>query len=73
MRLQRVMGVEFSYQPPPRNLVPFAASLKGHVGARYVCDKLTYKGGVRMLTILTLLRGQMGVVYASSCLSSKCP
>lgn len=27
-RLQHVVGVDFSYQPPPRNLVPFAAALK---------------------------------------------
>lgn len=32
-RTQRVLGVEFSYQPPPKSTVPFAASLKGtHVG-----------------------------------------
>ena len=30
-RSQHVMGVEFSYQPPPRNVVPFAAALKGHI------------------------------------------
>lgn len=30
-RVQRIMGVEFSYQPPPKNVVPFAAALKGHV------------------------------------------
>ena len=28
-RAQRVLGVEFSYQPPPKNVVPYAASLKG--------------------------------------------
>lgn len=28
-RIQRVCGVEFCYQPPPRNVVPFAAALKG--------------------------------------------
>ena len=27
-RIQRVMGVEFIYQPPPRTRVPFAAALK---------------------------------------------
>jgi hypothetical protein len=32
-RIQRVLGVEFSYQPPPKSTVPFAASLKGtHIG-----------------------------------------
>jgi hypothetical protein len=32
-RIQRVLGVEFSYQPPPKSTVPYAASLKGtHVG-----------------------------------------
>lgn len=30
-RQQRIMGVEFSYQPPPRNVVPYAAALKSHV------------------------------------------
>ncbi|KAG1655368.1 hypothetical protein FOA52_012095 [Chlamydomonas sp. UWO 241] len=33
-RLQRVCGVDFSYQPPPKSIVPFAAALKGHVGGR---------------------------------------
>ncbi len=28
-RLQRVLGVDFSYQPPPRSVVPCAAALKG--------------------------------------------
>ena len=28
-RIQKVRGVEFSYQPPPRNIVPYAAALKG--------------------------------------------
>ncbi|KAL4446280.1 hypothetical protein ABPG77_003087 [Micractinium sp. CCAP 211/92] len=28
-RIQHVAGVEFHYQPPPRSVVPFAASLKG--------------------------------------------
>ena len=28
-RVQKVRGVEFSYQPPPRNVVPYAAALKG--------------------------------------------
>lgn len=33
-RTQRVLGVEFSYQPPPKITVPFAASLKGtHIGS----------------------------------------
>ena len=32
-RIQHVGGVDFSYQPPPRNIVPYAASLKGQ-GAR---------------------------------------
>ncbi|GBF97607.1 hypothetical protein Rsub_10743 [Raphidocelis subcapitata] len=32
-RVQRVLGVEFAYQPPPKSTVPYAASLKGtHVG-----------------------------------------
>lgn len=33
-RAQRVLGVEFSYQPPPKSTVPYAASLKGthHLG-----------------------------------------
>jgi hypothetical protein len=32
-RIQRVLGVEFSYQPPPKSTVPYAASLKGtHIG-----------------------------------------
>lgn len=32
-RIQRVLGVEFSYQPPPKCTVPYAASLKGtHLG-----------------------------------------
>eukprot|EP00955_Chlamydomonas_euryale_P039337 351361-Chlamydomonas_euryale.AAC.5 len=35
-RLQRVCGVEFTYSPPPRSIVPQAASLKGHAG-RWVC------------------------------------
>lgn len=28
-RIQHVEGVDFSYQPPPRTAVPYAASLKG--------------------------------------------
>ena len=28
-RSQTVMGVEFSYQPPPKSVVPYAAALKG--------------------------------------------
>jgi hypothetical protein len=28
-RVQRVLGFEFSYQPPPKSTVPGAASLKG--------------------------------------------
>ena len=28
-RIQKVRGVDFSYQPPPRNIVPYAAALKG--------------------------------------------
>lgn len=27
-RVQHIDGIDFSYQPPPRNIVPFAASLK---------------------------------------------
>ncbi len=30
-RAQQVMGVEFSYQPPPKSVVPFAAALKGNL------------------------------------------
>ncbi|GAX73639.1 hypothetical protein CEUSTIGMA_g1090.t1 [Chlamydomonas eustigma] len=30
-RSQKVMGVEFSYQPPPKSVVPYAAALKGHI------------------------------------------
>ena len=37
-RAQLVMGVEFSYQPPPKSVVPFAAALKGHVQRRVVAD-----------------------------------
>eukprot|EP00887_Chlorella_sp_A99_P001213 scaffold14.g1213.t1 len=33
-RLQRVSGMDFAYQPPPRNIVPFAASLRGQGGRR---------------------------------------
>ena len=33
-RIQHVGGVDFSYQPPPRNIVPYAASLKGQSSAR---------------------------------------
>ena len=28
-RMQLVRGIAFSYQPPPRNIVPYAAALKG--------------------------------------------
>ena len=35
-RIQKVRGVEFSYQPPPRNIVPYAAALKGQ-HPRCVC------------------------------------
>lgn len=47
-RQQRVLGVDFCYQPPPRSVVPCAAALKGqqersgggvtggHSGPRYV-------------------------------------
>ena len=28
-RVQRVLGAEFFYQPPPKSTVPYAASLKG--------------------------------------------
>jgi hypothetical protein len=35
-----VMGVEFSYQPPPKSVVPFAAALKGHV-PRYARDMVS--------------------------------
>jgi hypothetical protein len=34
-RIQHVSGVDFSYQPPPRNIVPYAASLKGQASARW--------------------------------------
>ena len=27
--MQIVRGIAFSYQPPPRNIVPYAAALKG--------------------------------------------
>lgn len=33
-RTQRVAGVDFSYQPPPRHIVPYAAALKGQGSAR---------------------------------------
>lgn len=33
-RTQHVGGVDFSYQPPPRNIVPYAASLKSQGSAR---------------------------------------
>ena len=29
-KAQRVHNMEFYYQPPPRNIVPHAAALKGH-------------------------------------------
>ncbi|KAL4423797.1 hypothetical protein ABPG75_001098 [Micractinium tetrahymenae] len=42
-RIQHVSGVEFHYQPPPRSVVPFAASLKGQSsggrGARAAAGK----------------------------------
>ena len=28
-RMQTIRGIAFSYQPPPRNIVPYAAALKG--------------------------------------------
>ena len=28
-RMQTIRGMAFSYQPPPRNIVPYAAALKG--------------------------------------------
>ena len=28
-RMQTMRGIAFSYQPPPRNIVPYAAALKG--------------------------------------------
>ena len=28
--MQRVAGIEFCYQPPPRHVVPYAAALKNH-------------------------------------------
>ena len=34
-RQQIVHGIEFTYQPPPRHIVPQAAALKGQ-GPRYV-------------------------------------
>lgn len=34
-RTQRIGGVDFSYQPPPRHIVPYAASLKGQGSARW--------------------------------------
>ncbi|KAG1671631.1 hypothetical protein FOA52_006862 [Chlamydomonas sp. UWO 241] len=37
--LQRVCGVDFSYQPPPKGIVPFAAALEGHVGGRALCSR----------------------------------
>ncbi|GAB4814819.1 hypothetical protein N2152v2_001865 [Parachlorella kessleri] len=33
-RVQHVGGVDFSYQPPPRNIVPYAASLKNQGGLK---------------------------------------
>lgn len=33
-RLQIIHGIPFSYQPPPRTIVPHAAGLKGQ-GTRY--------------------------------------
>ena len=33
-RTQTVHGINFSYQPPPRNVVPYAAALKGQ-GSRW--------------------------------------
>lgn len=27
--MQTIRGIAFSYQPPPRNIVPYAAALKG--------------------------------------------
>lgn len=42
-RQQRVHGVDFCYQPPPRNIVPCAAALKGQpVGLRCVCGMFAY-------------------------------
>ena len=32
-RLQRVVGVDFVYQPPPKSRVPYAAALKGQTHA----------------------------------------
>ncbi|PSC70588.1 K Homology type 1 isoform A [Micractinium conductrix] len=29
-RAQHISGIDFFYQPPPRHIVPYAASLKGH-------------------------------------------
>jgi hypothetical protein len=36
-RAQHVAGVNFSYQPPPRHLVPFAAALKAPPYANHRC------------------------------------
>lgn len=33
-RVQRVGGIDFHYQPPPRSVVPFAAALKGQSSGR---------------------------------------
>ena len=38
-RIQRVMGVEFIYQPPPKNRVPYAAALK--IPATKPCDQFS--------------------------------
>ena len=38
-RIQRVRNVDFSYQPPPRNIVPQAAALKGQ-HPRLLCSHL---------------------------------
>ena len=54
-RVQEVSGVCFSYQPPPRNVVPFAAALKGQSSR---CGR--GGGGLAAHSSLTALRSPPG-------------
>ncbi|KAK9831875.1 hypothetical protein WJX81_004387 [Elliptochloris bilobata] len=37
-RMQTIRGIAFSYQPPPRNIVPYAAALKGQSTRCVLCQ-----------------------------------